>query len=236
MRPTDEQIAAFADGELEGEEREAIAAAVGSDPGLAAAVERHRALRARLGAHFAPLVETPVPDRLFALIGAQGTGSEVVSLAKVRESRGLSPVVRRWAPFAIPALAASLALAIVLPRSDDGAAAEGQFAGTRLAEVLDRRLSGETSGPAEGRILLSFQKEDGAYCRVYQEVSQAGIACRETGGWRVVRSLSGSQAQSTEYRQAGSSLADLLATAQDMSVGGALDTSDEERVRTKGWR
>ena len=43
------------------------------------------------------------------------------------------------------------------------------------------------------------------------------------------------EGQSTEFRQAGSE-GDLLAAAQDMAVGGALDAAGEAAARDNGWR
>ena len=43
------------------------------------------------------------------------------------------------------------------------------------------------------------------------------------------------EGQSTEFRQAGSE-GDLLAAAQDMAAGGALDAAEEAAARDSGWR
>ena len=72
MNITDETLAAYADGELDGAEKERVAAAVAADPALAAKIEAHHALKARLAAHYAPLAEQAAPPHLAALFsGAQ---------------------------------------------------------------------------------------------------------------------------------------------------------------------
>ncbi len=120
MNITDETLAAYADGELDGAEKERVAAAVAADPALAAKIEAHHALKARLAAHYAPLAEQAVPPHLAALLsGAQDkdeqSSGEVISFAAARQKRGLVPVLRRWGPIAGPALAASLVLAVLQP-------------------------------------------------------------------------------------------------------------------------
>src|SRR3546814_6659225 len=57
MTITPEEIAAFADGQMEGDAKARVAAAVAADPQLARQVEAHRALAARLAGHFAPILE-----------------------------------------------------------------------------------------------------------------------------------------------------------------------------------
>jgi anti-sigma factor RsiW len=71
MSVTDEQIAAYADGELQGADKARIAEAIAADPALAQKLDAHKALKAKLGAHFAPILDAPVPDRLTALLRAQ---------------------------------------------------------------------------------------------------------------------------------------------------------------------
>ena len=106
MSVTREQIAAYADGELTGAELAEVEAALAADPALAEQVERHRELKKRLGAHFAPFAEQPVPERLTTLLQTGAESAGVVSFAAERRRRGLAPMVRRWAPIAGPALAA----------------------------------------------------------------------------------------------------------------------------------
>ena len=57
---TPERLAAYADGELDGETARAVETAIAADPALQAQVAAHRALKARLSAHFAPIAAQPV--------------------------------------------------------------------------------------------------------------------------------------------------------------------------------
>ncbi|HSF13130.1 MAG TPA: hypothetical protein VLA50_09185 [Erythrobacter sp.] len=236
MNITDETLAAYADGELESTVAAQVAAAVAADPALAAKIEAHRALRARLASHYAPLAEQPLPPHLTALLsGAQhradDNGGEVISFAAARQKRGLVPVLRRWGPIAGPALAASLVLAVLQPWK----ASPDVYADPALATVLDTQLAANQPAGAETRILLSFERESGGLCRAWRGETEGGIACRDETGWKVEQQFALGGAQSSEFRQAGSE-SDLLAAAQDMAAGGALDAAQEQAARERNWQ
>ena len=235
MNITDEMIAAFADGELEGAEQLRVAAAVEADPALARKVALHRTLKGRLAAHYAPIAEAPVPAHLAALLQPKAaddsTGAEVISFAAARQKRGLAPMVRRWAPIAGPALAASLVLTLWQPWQ--GGTPDG-YAGAQLAAVLDTQMAGAAPDGSDTRILVSFEKDGGDLCRAWRGANEGGIACRDDAGWKIEQQFALGTAQSSEFRQAGSE-ADLLAAAQDMAAGEALDAEAERAARERGW-
>lgn len=233
MKISDEELAAFVDGELDGDSKARVARAVAADPALAAKVEAHRALRDRLGAHFAPVLEQPVPDRLAHLLKAKD--DNVVDFSAARkdlEARARPRTIPRWGWVAGPALAASLAIAILIPKGSD---LPDGYAGSELASVLDNRLVAEQDSGADTRILLSFRREGGDYCRAFASTGQSGIACRDDMGWKLVEQMDGVAPAQSEFRQAGNAQAELLAAAQDMATGGALDSADEHAARDKGW-
>lgn len=62
MRPTDEDLQAFIDGELDAARTGEVAAAIQSDAELARQVHAYRADKARLGQIYAPLLERPLPQ------------------------------------------------------------------------------------------------------------------------------------------------------------------------------
>lgn len=226
--PTPEKIAAFADGQLEGTERADVAAAVAADPVLAEQIAAHQALRARLSNHFAPVASEPVPDRLAALLATPQT--EVVDLAQVRARRSGLP---RWTWVAGPALAASLVLAITLGR---GGGPGADYAPDQIAAALDSQLVGEQPANAPVRVLLSFRDSGGAYCRAYAASEASGIACRDSEGWKLQgASAPGAGPVTEEYRQAGSE-AEVMAQAQALAAGPALDAEAEKAARARGWR
>ena len=237
MSMTEEMLAAYADGQLDAAERAEFEVAMAADPALAHKVAAHRALKARLSAHYAPIAKEAVPSSLAALLAApaqnSGTGeAEVISLAAARQKRGLAPAFGRWAPIAGPALAASLVLAILQPWQ--ASPPEG-YADGDLAAALDSQLAAAQPDEAGTRILLSFAREDGDLCRAWRGADIGGIACRDETGWKIERQFAIGKAQGTEFRQAGSE-AELLAAAQDMAAGEALDGEGERAARARGWK
>lgn len=242
-RATPEEIAAFADGELPTEREAAMRDALASDPDLAKQVERHRALAARLSKHYAPVLDEKVPDRLADLLTAR-SDETVIDFAAARqkqetrkqeaEKRAVPSKRPHWGWFAGPALAASLAVAVIL--GDTNSAPGAGYAGPQLAAVLDDQLVAEQSPAAETRVLLSFEDETGQFCRAYSGVSGGGIACRDDEGWRIERRSEGAEAASTDFRMAGADEGAILGQAQEMAAGPALDAAGEQAARERGWR
>lgn len=236
MTISPEMIAAFADGELEGADKEKVAAAIAVDPTLVNEVERHRRLKAVVAARYAPIMTEAVPAHLVALLQTSEPHPEkvgkVVSLAAPRSKRGLPPMIRRWVPIAGPAIAASLVLVLWQPWQPsvpDG------YAGEELSSMLDKRLVANQSADAQPRVLLSFATEGGKFCRAWRGETDGGIACRDASGWKIEQSIAVSGTSSTKYRQAGSEV-EILAAAQEMAVGDALDAQGEKRALASGWR
>lgn len=237
MSVTEEMLAAYADGELGAAEQAQVELAIERDPALGRKVAAHRALKAMLTAHYAPIEQEPVPSGLASLLAPQSQGSgrheaEVVSLAAARQKRGLAPALRRWAPIAGPALAASLVLAVLQPWQ--GGAPRG-YAQGELAAALDMQLAATQAENAPTRILISFERGSGDLCRAWRGADTGGIACRDTTGWKIERQIALGEVPAGQFRQAGSE-ADLLAAAQEMAAGGALDAEGERAARARGWQ
>jgi anti-sigma factor RsiW len=139
MIVTHEELAAYADGELEGAEAARVVLAVAASPELMRVVQRHRALRERIGAEFAPILRQKVPERLVALlrppeeeisrgpklepeVEARVLGSTARQLEQqvTSEPRGAvlgagRRVLQHRAWLVVPLLAGALALAAFLP-------------------------------------------------------------------------------------------------------------------------
>lgn len=229
MTITREELAAFADGELDSERCAEVGRLVAADPALAQEVAAHRALRARLSAHYSPVLDQPVPERLGALLERR---ANVVDLATKRENRSAARSgIPRWGWVAGPALAACLVLALLIPRES----ASDQYAGTQLAAALSDQLVATQPADAPVRILLSFRDGSGAYCRAFTAAEQGGIACKDRQGWRVMERLDGHPVENGEYRQASSVSAELMAKAQEMAIGPALDAEKEAEARRREW-
>lgn len=225
MTPTPEQLAAFADDQLTGAEHAAVAEAIAADPALGQQVAAHRALKARLAERFAPIAHEPVPDRLAAMLMPRDT---VVDFAAARtKRRGVKP----WGWLAGPALAASLVLALSLKPADPTGYAEGE-----LAAALDSQLVGQQGPDAKVRVLLSFREAGGGYCRAFESGSEAAIACRDARGWKLRTTGAAGEkgGAGNDFRQAASA-GEVLATAQAMAAGPALDAQAEVAARRNGW-
>ncbi len=227
-----EELAAFADGELTGTREAEVAAAVAADPALARQVAAHRALKATLTDHFEPIARQPVPDGLAATLAPKPEG-EVVDFTAARDRIEARRSLPRWSWVAGPALAASLALVLFLPRGEGDL---GPYAEGRLASVLDSRLVAEQSPVAETRILVSFRNKSGDLCRAFGGDEGSGIACRDERGWRLDFMGEASEAGTTDYRMAGPQAAEVLARAQAMAGGPALDAEAEAEARARDWR
>lgn len=252
MSISPEMLAAYADDQLDGAERAMVEQALAQDPALAQEVATHRALRARLVAHFAPILEEPLPESLTRALKAPPAPqtATVVSIetarARRREREARSPNPEpvtpepmskvparpRWAVGAGIALAACVALAVVIGRP--AMVPASNYAAPELAQALDSRLSGEQGGSGP-QVLLSFADATGAVCRGFAGSQASGIACHDAHGWRLERRFPGVTAQEGAYRQAGSTDPKLMAAMQDMAVGGALDPAAERAARARGW-
>lgn len=237
MSVTPEQLAAYADGELDEATARAVEQAVAMDHDLQGQLAAHRALKARLSTHFAPIAEQAVPGHLSRLLQT-GTESgldtgEVVNLADARKRRSpLLPSSRRWLRYLGPALAASLILAIV----GIGLRPSARYADGPLATTLDGQLAADQTGNEPVQVLISFRDRNGEFCRGYAHGSVSGIVCRNDRGWKVIHQFEGGPSASTEFRQAGSGGEQLFAAAQEMAAGAALDEAEERAARANDWK
>jgi hypothetical protein len=230
MTVTDEELAAYADGELPEKDIARVEAAIEADPALARTVERHRALRETLSGHFAPILDQPVPERLREPLERE---PEVFDFTAETEKRRRKRAIPRWGWIAGPALAASLALAVFLPRDADLSAG---YAGPQLAAALDEQLAGTPQEGDAPRILLSFRNNEQDYCRVFTSPDRSGIACRDETGWAFAEQAPGIDTATTQFRQAGNAQAQLLAQAQEMAEGSALTSAQEREAMASGWQ
>lgn len=223
-------VAAFVDGELDDLTARRIGREAESDPALAAEIARHRALKARLAAHYAPVADEPVPDRLRALLTPDLAVD--TSLAARREAKRA-----RFAPAHWGAIAAALILGLTLglrPWMPAASVAETNgavVAAGPLAAALDTQLASNQPSGAGVRIGLSFEDGAGRYCRSFESRSLNGIGCRDGGDWHLERMMAGQAG--ADYRQASSG--ELAATAAAMMKGEPLDAAGERAARNRGW-
>ncbi len=229
MSVDDETLMAFADGELRGDERAAVEAALAGDPALRAKLEAHQRLSSRLSAAFDGALSEQIPERLTA--AAKPKSAEVVSLADQR--------ARKWAAREWGAMAASVAAGLLIgigvmntqaplmAASSGGLEARGA-----LTQALNTQLASDAPGSV--RIGLSFASQDGSFCRTFSVArsNTSGLACREGDSWTIAMTAQGGGG---EVRMAGASEA-ILNAVDAMIVGEPFDQAGEERARSNGWR
>ncbi|WP_433910477.1 anti-sigma factor family protein [Sphingomonas yabuuchiae] len=225
-----ELLMAYADEALDPLTAKRVERAIAADPSLAEEVARHRRLRARLGAAYAPIADDPVPDQLAAMLKT--------NVVQMPQRQGRPPrVSAAWRSAA--AMAACLVVGVLVGRGvhQEGpvrATDQGLYAAGSLAKALDDQPSG-TKGPV--RIAVSFRAQDNGFCRVFQSAGADGIACRDPRGWALRRTMPGSApGAGGGYVQAGSSDAELMAAAQDMMADMPLDAAGEKKAIASDWR
>ncbi|WP_075793534.1 anti-sigma factor [Massilia putida] len=234
MTFSDDTLMAYADGELDPAERAAVEQAMRTDPAIAAAVARHRALRADVAAAFAGILDEPVPARL-----QPAPPAPVLSLDAARTARAER---RRWSWPEWGALAATLVVGVLVGKTVAGGGAPA-IAGNgsqvvaqgELASALDRQVGGKADGAV--KVGVSFAARDGAYCRGFVMGSSAGLACREGGQWKIPVLAESAPEAAGGYRQAGSALPAAVLEAIDERIAGKpLDAAAEEAARARGWK
>jgi len=220
----DERLIAYVDGELPDADRAVFEVEMAADAGLAAEVQRHRALAARLAAAYAPILAEPVPLRLTAAARA----------ANDRVARPMGP--RQWAAMAaclIVGIAAGRALWPASgPLSMEGGALVARGG---LDKALTTQLAAEV-GPV--KVGLTFRDHAGRYCRTFESPrdSLAGVACRQDGRWIAAATASWRAQAGPDYRTAASGAPPaVLASVDAMIAGETLDATSERAARDKGW-
>jgi hypothetical protein len=231
----DEKFFAWLDGELPAEEAASVAAEVAADPRLYRLADEHRAMTSGLRHAFAEVEAQPVPGRLRI-----ARDEKVVSLADVRARRA-TPV---WAQMA--ALAATLAVGVFAgnamsglfgggPSSPIEAEAGRLVASADLESALYARLASAPvdSGP---RIGLTFRDKSGAICRTFEDQAASGLACRESGDWRIRTLFQSPEGQATDYRMASGQNPQLMEAVDAAIDGEPFDEAQEKAAAERGWK
>lgn len=197
MTPQDQQhLLAFVDGELDAAQAAEVAERLARDAEAAAFVSREQALRQRLQAAFAPVIDEPVPARLIDALQAGPSGPQAPPMAPAPERpdpaslpgvgadpttpQPLSPSRRvaangaRWI-----GLAAALLVGVGIGRLWLAPGAEGApalfasapdgtlVAGPLLAQALSTQPSGAAPAHAPLQVAWTFRDHDGRYCRTF---------------------------------------------------------------------
>ncbi|HEX9391241.1 MAG TPA: hypothetical protein VF928_08025 [Usitatibacteraceae bacterium] len=255
MNYSDESLMAYVDGEVDGDMRRAIDAAMAADPALAARVAQQRALVNQLRAAYGPVVAEPIPARLLETVHqAVPVSDRIAAPGKVFNLDGARakkavPAASGWSWQMLGGIAASLVIGVMLgrgsmPAGDAGmiSAHDGQLlARGTLAAALDAQPAGDAGGAGPVKIGLSYSAKSGAYCRAFmlKDGAGAGLACRDQGAWRIqllTREKTGGQT-GAGYRMAGSALPESILRLIDADIAGeALDTTGEQAAIQRGWQ
>jgi hypothetical protein len=239
MTFSDEDLMAYADGELDDAKRKEIQAAIHRDPEIARRVASHQTLKDALRKGFEPVLQEPVPDRLLtaARSGSSVSNSNVVPL------RGHKVPVRprpRWIALAASFILGALALQFggSLLRSDSITESHGQMlAAGALREALSNQLAAAQTQQSAVQIGVSFVSRTGHYCRTFQLRDLGGLACNEAGSWKVEVLARGNNADNPEYRPAASNLPTAVVQAvTDTISGDPLDAREEASARAQKWQ
>jgi hypothetical protein len=257
ITPTDEQLSAYLDGELDDHEADRIEQQAETDPELRKRIDRLAAVDHRLRAAFPVVPEEPAVARIAAKL--KETSTVVPFPPRQKEQRDTG--ARRFVP---ALMAASLALLIgfgsgFLLRGPQETTAPTIAIGpvakdTALATLLERSPTGspiaigEASHAKSVVVASTFKDRDGRPCREFETlrgvastgaITAVGVACREEGRW-VVRGVvalasesaapSGITPSSNETKDALDALLTALGATQ------AMTPAEEAQILERAWR
>lgn len=246
---SDEQLMAYADGELDDRRTQEIGRAIDNDPALAARLRVFRVTGRALSPHFQAVFDAEPPAAMVDAIrsapvtrGRMPAGEAISgSIGRILQVIGLGP--SPW-----PALA-GLAAGLVI-----GAAAtvSGGLLGSQAlvaerdgmlvaAGHLDRTLETQTmqaSRAGSVRVVSTFQDEMGRWCRLYQSAEHSGLACRQAEHvWRIIalgEGAAGTDASPVPSGGGGAQAVDDLAASM-MASSTALDAETEAALVARSW-
>jgi hypothetical protein len=233
----DEKFFAWLDGELSGDEADAMAAKVASDPRLAELAEQHRALGGRLKSAFDTVAEAQVPDGLADTI--RESRNQVIDFAAASSQRRKAS----WLP--VPqwlAIAATLVLGIgigTLVNRPSASPVELQGGRVYAAAALGRALDTElASAPVnqDVRVGLTFKDAAGSVCRTFSGSAASGLACRKDDRWQLRGLFAAPEGQAETYRMAAGMDPNLAALVDSTMAGEPFDAAQEKAARDRGWR
>jgi len=230
----DKTLLAYADGELEASRAAVVERMLAEDPALAAKLEQHRRLAARLRAAYDPVLNEPVPEGLTRTARGGGT---VISLAEARAARQTtSGPARDWRVGGL--LAAGLVAALMVgqalwtpPTGPVMEQAGRLVASGDLGRALDTQLSG---GGSAIRVQLTFRDRAGSVCRSFTGTLAGGVACLENGRG-AFKALFPGEGQAGDYRMAASGDPRVIQTVAATIAGEPFDAGQERAAKARHW-
>ncbi|MEH6757658.1 MAG: anti-sigma factor [Parasphingorhabdus sp.] len=235
-----ETIMTYVDGECDAVTAKRIEKAMETDANLAERVEQERALQNKLAAHYAPVMDEAIPDRLTSLLTGSLDSNVDTSFASRKSGQERALEQRRGFGFAQwGAMAATLAIGVAVGQfglgSETGPFQQSDgalIASGSLETALEKQLASAQPEKSDYRIGLTFRAKSGDVCRSFTGNAVAGIACREKEDWRLHATVPGSP--SGDYRQASSG--QINAKAAELMADAPLDAKAERRLMEKGWK
>jgi hypothetical protein len=242
----EEKFFAWLDGELPPDEAERMEAEVAADPEMARLAQEHRAMTAGLLGAFGTVAAQPAPEKLRQAVQSAGD-EKVVDLAQARAAREVRRARPLWVQMG--AIAATLAVGVFAGNlmtagivgggggssSPIEAEAGRLVASADLEGALYSRLASipVDSGP---RIGLTFRDKTGAICRTFEDHGASGIACRDSGDWRIRSLFQAPEGQSGDYRMASGADPQLMESVDSAISGEPFDAAEEKAAMERGWR
>jgi anti-sigma factor RsiW len=266
---SDEMLMAYADGELSAAERRQVEACLARDPSACQRLEIFAGTHGLLRDALSGTASEPIPDRLLdAVLGVVPAAVAAPVRRGSVERRSLFARLRAALLPLTPAHAFGAAAALVLVFGIDGAMRQmglrglgtaplvmangGKlFAQGPLHQVLDGTPSGTAvafgSGAEAGSIkaLMTFKRQDGQACRIY-ELEQAsgaaanGVGCRTAvGQWslEVHSGIAAARAKPGQVVPASGPASPIVDAAVDrLMAGDAFGPEEEAKLITSKWR
>jgi len=233
---TEEDLMAWADGELDAEDATRVEAVLQQDLELRERGLAMRKLRQRLQAAFAGELAEPAPDRLMRAAMGMPSGAIVEPVPTRRSASNWA----RWGGLAagILLVAGSASMfkgdKLLAVEPDGRIVAHGV-----LARTLDRGLASEVQRSDDVQVHLTFRDVGGKYCRVFSASVGSGLACHDAGHWQVVTLSAPPERREPagEMRLAGSEMPQaVLQEAQRRIAGSALNERQEREARDQAWQ
>jgi hypothetical protein len=249
---SDEELMAYADGQLDGARAEAIRAACSGNAGVAAQVAMFRVSQRLLRKAFDPVAGEPLPQHLIDAVRDLRDDQRPAAPAAVqRRSR------RRRRPS--PALAASIMAALAFAggwllhgpqrHGGDGLLASAATLPATVTAALDHVASGEIAHVRIGErrvdvLPLASYESSGRYCREFELAatgtpstgSARGLACNDGGRWHTAAVVTAGTAAAAPADDGYAPASGSSALATLLGDSRPLSGSEERALLQRGWR
>jgi hypothetical protein len=244
---TDEDLMAYADGELAEDRAAALDLALAGDNALAERLSLFVDTRMIAADALRPILDDPVPDYLVQRVRDLATAGDAAARAPV-DTIVAFPDRPQNHPVWQLAIAASIALAIGLgaglmmrgPGAPGAVLEIAEVTDPAIAQALSTLASGESLPLADGariEAITTFRAADNALCREFEydqssRTTFVSIACHDGQDWQMRLAIAAAAADETGYAPA-SSLEALDAYLTATNAGAPLTPAEEAAALTE---